>query len=135
MCITDNVLTTYVNGPDGVMAGTSIYDAMLPHITNHLPTFETDPVIASAMRQACHRNLYAVANSCGMNGVGADTVVKATRPVILTIMMILVCAFALLLVVMAALWIRGSRKLRKTDEYQAYQAFKKAGSSQTAQTG
>jgi len=130
MCITDNVLTTYVNGPDGVMAGTSIYDAMLPHITNHLPTFETDPVITSAMRQACHRNLYAIANSCGMNGVGPDTVVKATRPVLLTIMMILVCAFALLLVASAALWIRGSRKLRRTGEYQAYRAFKRAGKEQ-----
>mgnify|MGYP000399959183 FL=1 len=27
MVITDNVLTQYVNGPDGVLAGVSIYDA------------------------------------------------------------------------------------------------------------
>ena len=28
------------------------------------------------MREACHHNLYAIANSCGMNGVGADTTIK-----------------------------------------------------------
>lgn len=37
LIITDNVLTSYVNGVDGVMAGgVSTYDAMLPLVTNQL---------------------------------------------------------------------------------------------------
>ena len=76
MVITDNVLTQYVNGPDGVLAGVSIYDAMMSFVTDTLPKYKNDPVIVTAMREACHHNLYAIANSCGMNGVGADTTIK-----------------------------------------------------------
>ncbi len=53
MNITDNVLTTFVNGPDGILAGTSIYDAMMPYVTQGLPKYKDDPVIVSAMREAC----------------------------------------------------------------------------------
>ena len=126
MNITDNVLTTYVNGPDGVMAGTSIYDAMLPHIINGLPKYKNDPVMVTAMREACHYNLYAIANSCGMNGVGPNTTVKLTRPMVITIVQILLCAFSLLFVVATVLWVLGVRKLRKTEAYAAWKEFKKA---------
>ena len=62
MVITDNVLTQYVNGPDGVLAGVSIYDAMMSFVTDTLPQYKNDPVIVTAMREACHHNLYAIAN-------------------------------------------------------------------------
>ena len=45
--ITDNVLTTYVNGVDGILAGTSYFDAMLPYVTKQLPDYKNDPVIRS----------------------------------------------------------------------------------------
>ena len=54
MVITDNVLTQYVNGPDGVLAGVSIYDAMMSFVTDTLPKYKNDPVIVTAMREACH---------------------------------------------------------------------------------
>ena len=128
MNITDNVLTTYVNGPDGVLAATSIYDAMMPYVTQGLPKYRSDPVIVAAMREACHHNLYAIANSCGMNGVGRDTTIKLTQPNVITQAMIITCALSFFLLVFAALWIRGVIKLRKAAEYAAYKGVKKGKS-------
>ena len=125
MNITDNVLTTYVNGVDGILAGVSIYDAMLPYVTDQLPRYENDAVIVNAMRQASHHNLYAIANSCGMNGVGANTTVKLTQPALLTVLTAVVCGLAALLLAGAALWIRGAARLRKCPEYAAYKGAKK----------
>lgn len=124
MNITDNVLTTYVNGPDGILAGTSIYDAMMPYVTQGLPKHKDDPVIVAAMREACHHDLYAIANSCGMNGVGKDTTIKVTQPSVVTQVMIINCAAAFFLLVCVVMWVLGARKLRKTPEYAAYKGRK-----------
>lgn len=125
MTITDNVLTTYVNGVDGVLAGgVTTFDAMLPYVTNQLPKYENDPVVVNAMREACHHNLYALANSSGMNGVGPNTTITLTQPVVVTQAMIIACAAVFFTLVFAVLWILGVGKLRKTEAYQAYKAFK-----------
>jgi len=123
--ITDNVLTTYVNGLDGILAGTSIYDAMLPYVVNILPKYEDDPVIVTAMREASHRNLYAVANSCGMNGVGPDTVVNQKTLIIETVVMTLMILFIALFVASLAMFIINKIKFKKTDVYKEYQALRK----------
>ena len=126
MSITDNVLVNYCNGVDAMMAGgVTTFDAMLPYVTNQLPNYENDAVVVTAMREAMHHNLYALANSSGMNGVGANTTIKEKQPVVLTICMIIACASAFFLLVFAALWIIGGRKLRKTPEYQAYKTAKR----------
>lgn len=124
MNITDNVLTTYVNGPDGLLAATSIYDAMMPYATRSLKDRGDDPVIVAAAREACHHNLYAIANSCGMNGVGPNTTIKTTRPTVLVILQVLACVFTVFALVMLVLWLRGGRKLRRTSAYGEYKAFK-----------
>ena len=126
MVITDNVLTQYVNGPDGVLAGVSIYDAMMSFVTDTLPQYKNDPVIVTAMREACHHNLYAIANSCGMNGVGADTTIKVTRPTVVTMSIIIACAFTFFCLLGIVMWIIGGIKFRKTEEYKAYKDFKKS---------
>ena len=126
MVITDNVLTQYVNGPDGVLAGVSIYDAMMSFVTDTLPKYKNDPVIVTAMREACHHNLYAIANSCGMNGVGADTTIKVIRPTIVAAVIAAARVSGILFVLGLILWILGARKLRKTEQYKAYKDFKKA---------
>lgn len=126
MVITDNVLTQYVNGPDGVLAGVSIYDAMMSFVTDTLPEYKNDPVIVTAMREACHHNLYAIANSCGMNGVGADTTIKVTRPTVVTMSIIIACAFTFFCLLGIVMWIIGGIKFRKTEEYKAYKDFKKS---------
>lgn len=126
MVITDNVLTQYVNGPDGVLAGVSIYDAMMSFVTDTLPKYKNDPVIVTAMREACHHNLYAIANSCGMNGVGANTTIKVTRPTVVTMSIIIACASTFFCLLGIVMWIIGGIKFRKTEEYKAYKDFKKS---------
>lgn len=120
MNITDNVLTTYVNGVDGLLAGVSIYDAMMPYVTNQLPEYKNDPVIVTAMREASHHNLYAVANSCGMNGVGTDTTIKTTTPMVITIVKTLAIVFSMLFIVSLVLWIIKKRKFKQSEVYISY---------------
>ena len=126
MIITDNVLTQYVNGPDGVLAGVSIYDAMMSFVTDTLPQYKNDPVIVAAMREACHHNLYAIANSCGMNGVGADTTIKVQELPLVSMLKNIARISAVLFIVFAVLWVLGGKKFRKTEEYKAYKDFKKS---------
>lgn len=126
MSITDNVLVNYCNGVDALMAGgVTTFDAMLPYITNQLPKYKNDPVIVTAMQNACHHNLYALANSSGMNGIGKNTVVKAHESVIITALRTAATVSCMAMVVFAVLWVLGSKKLRKTEEYAAYKTAKK----------
>ena len=127
MQITDNVLTQYVNGVDGVMAGTTTFDSMMAfYITDQLPLYENDPVVVSAMREACHQNLYAIAHSCGMNGVGPNTTIKVTEPAIIGACRIAAIMFAVLAVLFIVLWTKGGKKLKATEEYAAFKAAKAA---------
>ena len=126
MVITDNVLTQYVNGPDGVLAGVSIYDALMSFVTDTLPQYKNDPVIVTAMREACHHNLYAIANSCGMNGVGADTTIKVKELGLVSLLKNIARISVALFVVFTVLWVLGGKKFRKTEEYKAYKDFKKS---------
>lgn len=123
--ITDNVLTSYVNGVDGLMAGgVSTYDAMLPLVTNQLPKYKKDAVIVTAMREACHQNLYSIANSAGMNGVGADTKIKKADIAIVRICKTGATVFGLLFVVSLVLWIVKKQKFKKTETYKDFKAYK-----------
>ena len=125
--ITDNVLTQYVNGVDGVMAGTTTYDSMMAfYITDQLPLYEDDPVVVSAMREACHQNLYAIAHSCGMNGVGANTTVKVVEPQILTICRTATIIFGAVFVLSLVMWIKTRLAFKKTEAHISYQEFKKS---------
>ncbi len=124
MSITDNVITPMVTGADGVLAGTTTYDAMLPNIVNELPGFENDPVIVTAMREANHHNLYALVNSSAMNGVGPNTVVhKITPPLVITAN-VLAVVFCVLTAGFVTLWVLGGIKFRKTEDYTSYKALK-----------
>jgi beta-glucosidase len=126
MSITDNILVTYTNGVDGVMAGgVTTYDAMLWYITAQLPEYENDPVVVSAMREACHHNLYALANSSGMNGVGPNTTIKLVELKVITILRIVSILAIVIHIVAVVMWVRGKLALKKTEEYAAWRAFKK----------
>jgi beta-glucosidase len=124
MSITDNVITPMVTGADGILAGTTTYDAMLPNIVNELPGYENDPVIVSAMREAMHHNLYALVNSSAMNGVGANTVVHKVTPPIVTTAVTLAVVFWVLAAGFITLWVLGAVKFRKTEAYTSYKALK-----------
>ena len=125
--ITDNVLVTYTNGVDGILGGgVTTFDAMLWYVVQQLPEYENDPVVVNAMREACHYNLYALANSSAMNGIGPDSVIHAiTPPILSTVRTAMVVSWVLTLAC-AALWIRGAGKLKQTEEYAAWKAYKKA---------
>ena len=117
LIITDNVLTTYVNGVDGVLAGVSTFDAMLPYVTKQLPDYKNDAVIVNAMREACHRNLYAIANSSGMNGIGKDTEIKDTGLLVVDVVRTLLIVFGALFVLSLVMWITRKRRFKKNYVY------------------
>lgn len=93
--------------------GISTFDAMLPYITNQLPEYENDPVVVSAMREACHHDLYAIANSVAMNGVGENTLVKAVELKLVRIVRIVMIVFILLFVVSLYSLSRRKRNLKR----------------------
>ena len=124
MSITDNVITPMVTGADGILAGTTTYDAMLPNIVNELPNYENDPVIVSAMREACHHNLYALANSSAMNGIGPDTLVEAHTIALRWITPLITAVLWLLFAGALVLWIRGKRNWKHSEEYLNYMTLR-----------
>lgn len=102
--ITDNALNVYVNPADFVMAGGSIMDAMLPGQLRMIKDYKNDGTIVSAMKEAAHRNLYAVVNSNAMNGVDAETDVEATTPWPVIVSWIIMVVFVGLLTFSAIMW-------------------------------
>ena len=125
MSITDNVLVTYTNGVDGILGGgVTTYDAMLWYVTAQLPEYENDPVVVTAMREACHHNLYALANSSGMNGIGPDSVIRAVEPALLRTLRTVAVICAVATAAGIVLWVLGSRKWRATAEYKNYKTLK-----------
>ena len=123
LIITDNVLTSYVNGPDGIISGgVSTFDAMLPLVTNALPKYKNDPVMVTAMLEACHQNLYSIANSAGMNGIGPNTIIKKRNIAIVTGLWAGCIAVGMLFVVSLVLWIIKKQRFKKTDIYINYKA-------------
>ncbi len=126
--ITDNVLSSMVNGIDGVMGGTTTYDSMLAFmITGNggLAQYSEDPVAVTAMREACHHDLYAIANSQAMNGIGEKTTIKAVEPSIIGTCRTLTIVFWAFFAVSLVIWILKAKKFRKTEEYTSYKEFKK----------
>ena len=122
--ITDNVEVYSVNGLDGVMNGVTAFDAMYWYVVDLLNEYKEDAVIVNAMRDACHHNLYAIANSSAMNGIGPETSVKATDPTIVRTLKISVAVVGTLFVLSLVLWIIKARKFRKSEAYATYQDYK-----------
>ena len=126
MSITDNVITTMVTGADGVLAGTTTYDAMLWYINAELPKYENDAVVVSAMREACHHNLYALVHSAAMNGVGPNTTVDVHELPLVTALRIAAIVMWVVFIAMAVLWVMGKRNWYKTEGYLNYMTYKNA---------
>ena len=124
MSITDNVITPMVTGADGVLAGVTTYDAMLPNINNELPGYKNDPVIVSAMREACHHNLYALANSSAMNGIGKDTTIRVKALPLVTGVWVAMVVMWLLFAGCLVMWILGKKKWKKTEAYLNYKTMR-----------
>ena len=127
--ITDNVLNSMVNGIDGVMGGTTTYDSMLAFMitgANGLAGYENDPVAIAAMKEACHHNLYAIANSQAMNGIGPNTKIVETSPIVFTVFQIFTYGFTFLFCLSIVFFIIKKTKFKKSDAYAAYKEAKAA---------
>jgi beta-glucosidase len=97
MSITDNILVTYTDAVDAVIAGgVSCFDAMLWYATDSLKAAKDDPVAVNAMVNAMHHNLFTLIDSGAMNGIGADTVVKPITPGIIHVATIVTIVFGIL---------------------------------------
>ena len=118
MSITDNILVTYCNAADAVIAGgVTCFDAMMPYAVNALKDEKKDPVVVNAMVEAMHHNLYTIINSAAMNGVGPDTTVKAVTP---SIVVIITCATIAIVVLMIVFLVIKRKMKKKAKEQELY---------------
>ena len=125
MSITDNILVTYTNAVDAILAGgVTCFDAMLWYATSALDKAKNDPVVVNAMVEAMHHNLYALANSSGVNKLGADTTVKRASLKAIDVCTIALIVSAVIAIISIFLWILGNVRIK--DKKQAYKAAKKA---------
>ena len=113
MHITDNIITDYCDASAAIVAGgVTCFDAMMTYAVDDLKGTvggkEIDPIVANALVEAMHHNLYTIINSAAMNGVGPDTVVKVVNPSIVNTLTI-AC------VVLGVLGIGGCIVFRKKD--------------------
>lgn len=111
--ITDNATSQYMNGIDGVIAGSCLFDAMMPFAKGHLSAAKQDATVINALKQACHYNIYAIVNSSAMNGIGANTTIKVQAPVHNTVLNILAIAFPVLFVAFTTLSVLRGKKYKK----------------------
>lgn len=121
--IADIGTETRINAVDGVLAGVTAYHGVLWHATQQLNACGQDPVAVIAMREAVHRNLYNLANSSAMNGIGEDTYVKDTGLMLVKIMQIILAGLLLVFAVCSIRWNRAWRRLRKTQAYLNYRTM------------
>lgn len=111
--ISDNVRTDMITASAGLLAGLTTFDAPLPVILN-FEQYRHDPVIITRMREACHYNLYALANSAAMNGIGGGTTVNIVEYFMIPLFRWLSVGFALISLFFAYQWYQKSRKWKKT---------------------
>lgn len=109
---------------EGLLSGVTVFNGWLPKTEKELVSFRQDPVVVTAMRQACHYNLYALANSAAMDGVGDQTVVKVRQLPLVTVCFAVAALCWALFAVLGVMWLRGSRKWKKTVEYLDYKTLK-----------
>lgn len=129
MSITDNILVTYTNAVDAILAGgVTCFDAMLWYATSALKSSLKDPVVVNAMVEAMHRNLYALANSSGVNHLGADTTVKKAHLIVVDVCMIASVVLGAVAVVGIVFWVRGNIgvKEQKKSYKEAKRAYKRS---------
>lgn len=93
---------------------------MMGNAVKSLKQYENDPVAIAAMKEASHSSLYAIANSCAMNGMGKDTIVKAVIPNVLMLCYVALGIVSVIFVLSITMWIRGVGKLRQTEEYKNF---------------
>ena len=98
-----------ITASGGILAGLTAFDAPLPIILN-FEQYRNDPVMVTKMREACHYNLYALANSAAMNRIGEHTTVEVVEYFMIPLFRWLAVVFVLSSVFAMAKWYDGNRK-------------------------
>ena len=123
--ISDNC-RNHMDAVSGVVAGSSAYDDMMDGKTDDFYDYENDPVVVAAMRKACHYNLYTIANSLGMNGVGENTTVKVTVPGFVTAIEAAKIVSIIGAITFIAIYLYKRILFSKSEEYAQYKEFRKS---------
>lgn len=123
--ISDNC-RNHMDAVSGVVAGSSAYDDMANGKTDDFYDYENDPVVVAAMRKACHYNLYTIANSLGMNGVGENTTVKVTAPGFVTAIEAAKIVSIIGAIIFIAIYLYKRILFSKSEEYAQYKEFRKS---------
>ena len=123
--ISDNC-RNHMDAVSGVVAGSSAYDDMANGKTDDFYDYENDPVVVAAMRKACHYNLYTIANSLGMNGVGENTTVKVTTPGFVTAIEAAKIVSIIGAIAFIAMYLYKRILFSKSEEYAQYKEFRKS---------
>ena len=77
------------------------------------------------MREACHHNLYAIANSQAMNGIGPNTSIRRVMPVVIPTVAAAAAVMSVLFMICLVKWAGKVRKFKKTETYASYKAYRK----------
>ena len=106
---------------EDVLAGVTSYGVTT---RSALAKYENDPVVVTALRQACRYNLFTLANSAAMNGIGENTTVQVRQLPVVTGLWVALAVSMVLLIPFAFLWGRGRKMWKKTDAHLAYKTLK-----------
>ena len=107
-----STMYAYMDGVDGVLAGADTFDATMRLEYDQLLEYVDDPVVVSAMRDACHRVVYNIVNSAAMNGITSESEIEVITPWYLTAVRALLAVSAVGFVVCLIFWIRRGRTYR-----------------------
>ena len=113
--ISDNVRTDMITASGGILAGLTAFDAPLPIILN-FEQYRNDPVMVTKMREACHYNLYARANSAAMNGIGENTTVDVVEYFMIPLFRWLAIGVAFFSIFATVKWYDGNRQWREYEK-------------------
>ena len=115
MYISDNTtLHSFMSGIDAVLAGSTLFDAMARKQYNqYMEKGQGDAVVANALREACHYNLYVLSNSAVMNGLTEDSTVEHVLPGWMIAIRVITAAVIGLFVWQVSMAIIRGRKYRK----------------------
>ena len=117
-----NFVCYYMNGVDSVLAGGNIFDAMIRIEYDQLSEFTDDPVVVSAMRDACHVLIYNIVNSAAMNGITSESEIEVSMPtyqvVVWAVFIVALIGFVVCLtinILRSSRYRRANRKPKKED--------------------
>lgn len=110
--MTDQVRTTMITAPDSLAAGLTAFDASFPAMLK-FNKYKDDVLMLNLMRDACHRNLYSLANSSAMNGIGKNTTVETLELPIVILTRRISIGLAAFTVVFFVKWHKGRKNGKK----------------------